>query len=763
MGCRPLILGLLLMSRIALGAVDGFDSFLSEGKTHLEQGQYYLTLDDLQSAQKSAVTPQQQAQVQSMLGLAHYQMRHYEQADTLLHQAINLAAGDSQDRARWLATLASLQSNRGKIEDARRLYAEALKLSGNDQKMIIGIRLNQVILLPPEQRLAELLYIRDMLGNVTDSAERARYFINLGAQAKQLNDAGLKLAYESFEQARQNAGEQQPRLSAESLGALAQLYEDQKRDDEALRLNWQAIQSARSIEAHDLLLELEWRQGRLSRNLQRIPEALTAYQHAIEHIEAIRHDIPVEYHNGRSSFRETLEPVYLGLADLLLTQAGHQDGESKASLLRRARETVELIKQSELEDFLGGRCAVHGSKSALLEAVEPATAILYPIMLPDRLELLVSSGNEIRQYTQPLSAANLQKLAQRLARSLRKGKDDAKPVAQQLYQWLIAPVEPWLQQHQVKTLVMVPDGVLRLIPPAALYDGEHYLIENYALAVSPGLTLFEPAPLEQRGLKVLLVGMSEPGSVIDHLPRIFLKAMAGTGRGVDMDGLPHSRSLPSVNQEESAEQTRKINGERDIEQLMRDPVFHQKLKGQLSLPGVAQEIDSLRKLIPNSLLMNEAFSVEGFKHQAVQEPYSVVHIASHGVFGKTAETSFLMAYDNVINIDDLEHLLKSEKFSKQPVELLTLSACQTAEGDDRAPLGLSGIALKAKVRSALGTLWPVSDEAASILMPEFYKALSKPGVSKSQALQQAQIILLKQKKLENPFYWAPFILTGSWL
>jgi CHAT domain-containing protein len=140
-----------------------------------------------------------------------------------------------------------------------------------------------------------------------------------------------------------------------------------------------------------------------------------------------------------------------------------------------------------------------------------------------------------------------------------------------------------------------------------------------------------------------------------------------------------------------------------------------------------------------------------------------VHIASHGVFGKTADTSFLMAYDGVINIDELEKLLKSDKFSKQPVELLTLSACQTAEGDDRAPLGLSGIALKAKVRSALGTLWPVSDEAASQLMAEFYKALSKPGISKVQALRQAQIILLKQKKLENPFYWSPFILAGNWL
>ena len=767
MGCRPLILGLLFMSRLAFAVEGNFDSFLSEGKTHLRQSQYYLTLDALQSAQKLAVTPEQQAQVKGTLGLAHYQMRHYQQADAFLRQAIALGTDKQMERARWTATLAELLGNRGRVEEAQRLYPAALNLAGNDQALIIGIRLGQAMLMPAEQRLGELLLIQSMLGNIADPVERTRALLNLGTQAKQLNAAGLKLAYDSFEQARQNSGAQQPRLLAESLAGLAQLYEEQKRDDEALRLNRQGIQAAQSIEAHDLLLELEWRQGRLSRNQQQIPEALAAYQHAVEHIEAIRQDIPVEYHNGRSSFREILEPVYLGLADLLLTQASQQSGEGKAGLLRRARETVELIKQSELEDFLGGRCAVHSSKSALLEAVEPSTAIIYPILLPERLELLVSSGNEIRQYTQPVSAASLQKLAQHLARSLRKGKEDAKAIAQQLYQWLVAPVEPWLQQHQVKTLVMVPDGVLRLIPPAVLHDGEHYLIENYALAVSPGLTLFEPAPLQQRDIKVLLVGMSEPGSVVDHLPRIFLSAMAGArgGRGAVANDMPHNRALPVSLDEagDMAGQNRKLELERDVERMLKDPAFHQQIKEELSLPGVAQEIDSLRRLIPNSLLMNAGFSVAAFKHQVVQEPYSIVHIASHGVFGKTAETSFVMAYDDVINIDELERLLKSDKFAKQPVELLTLSACQTAEGDDRAPLGLSGIALKAKVRSALGTLWPVSDEAASLLMAEFYKALSQPGTSKSQALRQAQISLLKQQKLAKPFYWAPFILAGSWL
>ncbi|MGZ5051494.1 MAG: CHAT domain-containing protein [Methylobacter sp.] len=767
MSWRLLIFSLYFISGFACATSESFNDFLNEAETHLRLGQYFLTLDDLQSARQSAATVEQQAQVNGMLGITHFQMRHFQQADALLRQAIAEKTTETKERARWTATLAELQSNRGLIGESKSLYDEALKLAGNDQQLLVGIRLGQTALLAPEQRLAELQKIRDVLGAVTDPEQRAGFLLNLGTQAKRLNGAGLKLAYDSFEQARQMLSPQHPRLLAESLDGLAQLYEDQQRYSDALRLNRQAIQAAQSIEAHDLLLEMEWRQGRLYRRQNQIPEAIVAYQNAVEHIEAIRQDIPVEYHNGRSSFRELLEPVYLGLADLLLAQASQQSGDHKTQLLRHARETVELIKQSELEDFLGGRCAVHSSKDALLEAVEPTTAIIYPILLPDRLELLVSSGNEIRQFTQTVTAATLQNQAQHLARSLRKGRNDAQPIAQQLYRWLIAPVEPWLHEHRVQTLVVVPDGALRLIPPGALHDGEHYLIENYAVAISPGLTLFEPEPLQHRNIKVLLAGMSEPGSVVEHLPRIFVQAMvrgSDNARGVDLGDLPRSRALP-VGEElgETAGQTRKADLERDVERLMRDPAFYKKLKEELSLPGVAQEIDNLKQLVPNTLLMNEGFTVDSFKKQAVQQPYSVVHIASHGVFGKTSDTSFLMAYDGVINIDELEKLLKSDKFAKQPVELLTLSACQTAEGDDRAPLGLSGIALKAKVRSALGTLWPVSDEAASLLMAEFYKALSKPGTSKVQALRQAQIVLLKKKDLENPFYWSPFILAGNWL
>jgi CHAT domain-containing protein len=103
------------------------------------------------------------------------------------------------------------------------------------------------------------------------------------------------------------------------------------------------------------------------------------------------------------------------------------------------------------------------------------------------------------------------------------------------------------------------------------------------------------------------------------------------------------------------------------------------------------------------------------------------------------------------------------RYRADPVELLTLSACQTAAGDDRAALGLAGVAVKAGARSAMATLWLVNDQAASLLVSEFYRQLQHPGTSKAEALRRAQIWLQSDVRYEHPGYWAPFLIIGNWL
>lgn len=94
---------------------------------------------------------------------------------------------------------------------------------------------------------------------------------------------------------------------------------------------------------------------------------------------------------------------------------------------------------------------------------------------------------------------------------------------------------------------------------------------------------------------------------------------------------------------------------------------------------------------------------------------------------------------------------------------MVLSACQTAKGDNRAILGLAGVAVRSGARSTLGTLWAVQDESTAKFMVEFYKQLSKPGISKAQALRNTQLEFIKDKDFSHPFYWAAFVLIGNWL
>ena len=416
-------------------------------------------------------------------------------------------------------------------------------------------------------------------------------------------------------------------------------------------------------------------------------------------------------------------------------------------MLLGARDTIELIKQSEMEDFLGGRCALRYVKPASLESVDAHAAVIYPIVFPDRLEVLVSVGSEVRHYRHAETATKLEASARRLAEALRDHQEDAKNLSKEWYRWLLEPAESWMRARGVETLVMVPDKLHRLIPLAALFDGERYVIERYAVATSPGLSLLEPVALQRERINALVAGMSAPGTVLRNLPPIFFQAMAAQGAA----------------SESGSDKAAMKSREAKLAKLARDPEFLRGLAERMVLPGVDQEIDKIGQTMSMKVLRNESFTVKNFEQEVARGGYSVVHIASHGVFEAKGGRRFIVAYDGLIDVDGMERLLKSVPSQEHPVELLTLSACQTAEGDKQAPLGLSGIAIKAKVRSALGTLWPVSDGATAELMGAFYQALGQPGVSKVQALRLAQRKLISDPRFAHPFYWAPFILVGNWL
>lgn len=224
----------------------------------------------------------------------------------------------------------------------------------------------------------------------------------------------------------------------------------------------------------------------------------------------------------------------------------------------------------------------------------------------------------MQYYTSHITAGNLRGLILSLAHSLRNNTDHVEKASKKLYDQLIAPLQPALQQHQIQTLVWVPDGILRLISPAALFDGKQYLIEQYAIATSPGLTLLDAVPMQEDGMRVLLAGMSVPGPVLEQLPTAWANDLAETSaRGLNL-GKPKSRALPNVHLEMNTAAKECQPKQRAALTAVSRATRQQALKTILSLPGVEQEMHSLQQDVPNTLLLNETFTVGNFKQQLLQ-------------------------------------------------------------------------------------------------------------------------------------------------
>jgi CHAT domain-containing protein len=187
------------------------------------------------------------------------------------------------------------------------------------------------------------------------------------------------------------------------------------------------------------------------------------------------------------------------------------------------------------------------------------------------------------------------------------------------------------------------------------------------------------------------------------------------------------------------------------------------VQGFPALTNVPMELKSIEALYRSRLLKDSDFRISTIKGELQRYPYPIVHIASHGEFFDNSKDTYILTWDEKLSMDDLEKIIGISRFRKEPVEVLTLSACVTAAGDDRASLGLAGVGVKAGARSALATLWYINDHTTYQLVTDFYDQLRNTSVSKAKALQHAQIKLLDDRHFRHPGYWSPFLLIGNWL
>jgi CHAT domain-containing protein len=501
------------------------------------------------------------------------------------------------------------------------------------------------------------------------------------------------------------------RSEAWALLYLGQVYQRRGRDDEATALWRKGALRAQAAPAPDILWRLQAAIGEaLAREGDR-EAAIRAYKGAVTTLQGIRLDLPTfDPVTGESLFRKEVGPVFLALSDLLLKEAASRGAQGQV-LLVEARRQIETLKAVELEDYFQDDCVA--DLQARIRPVDrpiPATATIYPVMLDDRTELLVSlPDGRIHQQRVDVGRERLEAEARAFRALLeRRPRHDYIGPARQLYDWLIRPLEPAFAAEGVEVLVLVPDGALRNIPFAAMEDGERFLIERFAVATAPGLNLVDLEPRRRVEPNLLLSGLTEAVALA----------------GVEQEYPP--------------------------------------------LPFVEGEISAIREMYGGGeVLLNEVFRRETVRSSLEQVPFTYVHIASHGEFKGDPKDSFLLAYDGKIDMDRLEQIVKQSRFREQPVELLTLSACRTAAGDDRSALGLAGVAVKAGARSALASLWFINDESSSLLVERFYWELAQePGLSKAEALRRAQVWLLghpERPAYAHPAYWAPFLLIGNWL
>ncbi len=655
------------------------------------------------------------AMLLASLGHAHLVIGPREAAEAYLREALELATAHQNPGliAAVQNDLGNLFASQGAHHDALAAYRDsAMQAEIANHAMAVARALanaSKVAL-----QLKQFAVAAEALDNAwtwgqkaTHSHDAALTWISLGETAHRLrrhlptlNSELLALAYQALRQGIEaarhlgNSG-----LESYALGYLGRLYETENRDREALQLTRQAVHAAQKARAPETLYKWQWQAGRLLAGQGDIDAAIVSYALAVETLQSIRSELPLRYGKPETTFRSSVGQAYLELVDLLLKRAATfpESDPRYTSDLGHARETIERLKAEELQDYFQDDCVQTSEhRRAPLHTISQTAIVIYPIPLPDRLELIVNLPTGLKRFAVPVPSAVFEQTVKRFRQKLQRRARRYLRDAQDLYSWLVRPFETALHQIAADTLVFVPDGSLRTIPMAALHDGQQFLIEKYALAVTPGLDLTEPRPMARQNTQLLAGGLT------------------------------------------------------------------QATQGYRPLPYVEDELKSILSLYQGTLLIDSDFRLEKLVDETQRKQFRIVHIASHGQFASDVGESFILTNDAKLSLDHLENFVRRFRYHDEPLELLTLSACETALGDDRAALGLAGIAIKAGARSALATLWRVNDKAASTLIETFYRQLLVPTTSRAVALQHAQRSLLKDNA-SHPFFWAPFLLINTWL
>jgi CHAT domain-containing protein/Tfp pilus assembly protein PilF len=368
----------------------------------------------------------------------------------------------------------------------------------------------------------------------------------------------------------------------------------------------------------------------------------------------------------------------------------------------------QLKPQSRSADLLN-RLGDLGSLPDNLKNLQQNAVLLYPLILEDRLEIILTTPDSppVRR-TVKVSKKELNQTISQFRSSLSNIADSKKP-AQKLYDWLIKPIENDLKTAQAKTIIYAPDGQLRYIPLAALYDGKQWLIERYRINNITAASLTDLNTKPEAKMQILAAAFTQGRYQFKIGEQPF-----------DFSGLRFAGKEINQLAETVSPTTKFIN------------------------------TDFNRRIIPQ------------------MDSYTIVHWATHAAFVPgTPEQSFVLFGDGTpVTLEDMK------KWQFKNLDLIVLSGCETGLGGNFGTgieiLGLGYQLQSAGARAVIASLWSVDDGGTQVLMNDFYANLKTGKYSKAESLQKAQISLInsnnqQKNDLSHPYYWSPFILIGNGL
>jgi len=685
-----------------------------------------------------------EARAYNGLGLGYFYLGQYDKVIDSYQQRLRIAR-EIKDRNGEGITLGNLGSTYlflGKYDKAIEFYLQSLAIDRETKD-----RLGEA------KSLGNLGSAYESLGKYDKAIEFHRQALAIFRESRDRRGEGISLvnlgnAYESlgkydkaieiYLQSLAIAQELKDRYGeGAALGNLGASYNSLKKYGKAIEFYLQYLAIAREIKnRHGEGIALN-NLGESFNNLKQTELAIFFYKQSINVREAIRKDIKKLDKDIQQSYLATVEATYRELADHLLQQ----------NRIIEALQVLDLLKVQELEDYLknikGSDRSAQGvrllapelalsdkllaisfenapelnrqlanqiqqlPKSEInkvpdyLNQIPQGAVLLYPFILGDRLEIILFAPNNLPiRRTTKISKDQLEILINDFRSGLLDaGSEDFKEPSIQLYNLLIKPIEAELAQLNTKTILYAPDGQLRYIPIAALYDGKQWLAEKYQISNLIAYTLFDFS--------------AQP----KNAPNILAGAFGGKA------------------------------GERKF--------------GQSALPATVKEVQAIANSFQNSVTLTEdQFSRQAIESKF--KNHNILHLATHAEFNTGAPDNSFIIFGNGDKIR-LNEITDWQIPNIDLIILSACQTGVGKLGSGVEILGFGYQVQKAGAKQAIASLWTVDDAGTQVLMESFYSELQKGDIPIAEVLQRAQISLIKSQKYSHPFYWSAFFAIGNGL